>query len=167
MDRYVYAYHREVGVGKIFFRFPKLLDITSFIPKAADKTMTENDLHYHVTDAVVTALQGYIAGRMEIPSGDDPGLVRADGFVVLSVQQAMKLELYKVYRENCRSIPDLAKQIGKHETAVRRLLNLRHPSLATEIEGAIEFFGKRLIHCWDTETISPHSHSARLAMRQE
>lgn len=164
MNRYVYAYHRKVQRSEVFFEFPKLPQIVSRLPKAAVATMTTEDLSGHVTDAVISALQGHVAARMEIPVGDDPHLGPADGFVVLSVQQAMKLEFYRIYKENCRSIAELVDQTGKHETAIRRLLNLRHPSLAAELEGAIEFFGKRLVHYWDIEPIGPLSHSARTAM---
>jgi len=161
MNRYAYAFHRDIQDDEVFIRFPEFPEIFSTIPREKFKTMSVNDIQNHASDAVITALQARIVGRGDIPSGDNPNLVKADGFVILSVQQAMKLELFRIYKENCRSISEFGKIINKKETAVRRMLNLRHPSLATEIEVASEVFGKRIVHSWDIEPAGPSGHSAR------
>jgi hypothetical protein len=151
MIRYVYAFCFDHLDDEIYFRFAQFPDIISCVSVEAFQCMDHQDIQDHAADAVTTALQTHVAAKSEIPAGDDPHLVKADGFVQLSVQQAMKLELFKLYKENCRSILDFSKKIEKKETAARRLLNLRHQSWATEIESAIEAFGKRLAHKWALE----------------
>jgi hypothetical protein len=161
MAQYIYAFHREIREKEVFFKFPKFPEIISSLPKERFKIASIRDLQYHASDAVITALQARISVRKEIPPGDNQSLIKADGFVILTVQQCMKLELFKVYRENCRSIAELARQIDKKETAVRRMLDLRHPSAATEIEGALEQFGKLLLPCWSLGPTSSSGHSTR------
>jgi hypothetical protein len=151
MHRYVYAYRLEVREDEVFVKFCKLPDIISAIPKNCFDIMSANDIEKSALDAVLTCLQTYVSTRKEIPSGDNPNLIKADGFVNLSVQQAMKLELFRLYNENCSSILDFARKLDKKETSARRLLDLRHHSWATEIEAAIEAFGKQLVHKWDIE----------------
>jgi hypothetical protein len=151
MSRYVYAFRLKSKGDEIFFQFPKLPDILSAIPKDTYSKMNASDIQNFALDAVIMALQTRIASKGEIPDGDAPNLIRADGFVNLSVQQSMKLELFKVYRENCRSVSEFARQIGKKETSVRRMLDLKHPSWAKEIETTMEILGKRLVHNWDIE----------------
>jgi hypothetical protein len=110
--------------------------------------MGPDEIQSFATDAVLTALQACIAGRIEVPDGDNPDLIRADGFVFVPVVPCMKLELFRIYRENFRSLSDFARQTGKMDTAVRRLFDLRHPSRATEIEATLAQLGKQLVHAW-------------------
>ncbi|HXZ02936.1 MAG TPA: hypothetical protein VEI03_23310 [Stellaceae bacterium] len=164
MSRYVYAFRLEHEGDDVFFRFPTLPEIISAVPKKAFDEMSSDVVARHAHDAVITALQAHIATREEIPAGDDPKL-RADGFVILSVREGMKLELYKVFRVNCRTVAEFAREIGKPETAARRLLELHHQSRSHEIEKAVEAFGKRLTATWSVETVhrapsrSSHSHT--------
>jgi hypothetical protein len=159
MNRYVYAFHVERKDDEVFFRFPKLPEIISAMSINEFEAMNPHAIEKYALDAVLTALQMHIYNRSAIPRSDNPSLAKADGFVILSVQQAMKLELFKLYRENSRSISELSRQLEKRETSVRRLLDLRHQSWATEIEGAIEAFGKRLVHNWDIEAATPASRA--------
>lgn len=151
MDRYVYAVNYVAQRSELFFRFRKFPEIVTAVSKRSFDKMTKDDLEKYALNAVLTALQLYISGRVEVPIGDNPALVKADSFVVLPVQQSMKLELYKVYRENSKSISEFARQLEKSETATRRLLKLSHQSWPTEIEAAMKIFGKRLVHGWDIE----------------
>jgi hypothetical protein len=159
MCRYVYGYHLDHRDGEIFYCFPKFPEIISALRKSDHAKKTASELDEFLSDAVVTALQARMSTKREIPACDNVTLKKADGFVILSVPQAMKLELYKLYKENCRSIADFSRQIGKQETAARRLLDLRHQSWASEIELAFETFGKRLVHSWDIE-LAPHIRAA-------
>ncbi len=164
MCRYVYAFHREVRGEKVFFKFPKLPAIVWYASIDQVAAMTEDQLRFQMAILVVAALQELIAARDDIPAGDNEKLVKADGFVSLSVQQAMKLELFKVYKENCKSVAAFARLINKEETSARRLLNLRHPSVVTEIETSMEALGKRIVHSWNVEVAGAPNHSALVAM---
>lgn len=151
MCRYTYAYFLEIEDGEAFFRFPRLREIISSVPEKDFRSMSWQSRGAFAHDAVITALRSIISTRDEIPTEDDPGIVRADGFVHLSVREAMKLELYKLYRANCGSVPQFAKMLSKSETAARRLIDLSHRSRPKEIEDAIGVFGKRLVHHWSLE----------------
>jgi antitoxin HicB len=139
--------------GETFFNFPSFPEIVSAIPNTKFGRMTALEVQAHAEDAVLTAFQACIASREELPKSDDPRLVSADGFVRLRPLEAMKLELYRVYRANCASISDFARRTGKQDTAARRLLNLRHPSKVSEIDEALAALGKRLLHSWSTESV--------------
>jgi|SRR5208282_4409064 len=151
MCRYAYAFHYESDGDEVLFRFDRFPEIISAVSRAALKAMSEEEIESHAHDAVITALQGIILTRGDVPATDDPARRAADGFVHLTVRESMKLELFKLYNENCKSIVDFARQIDKPETAARRLLDITHGSRSSEIERAIEAFGKRLVHDWALE----------------
>lgn len=155
MTRYIYAFNIEEIEGEIFFRIPRFPEIISNMTIDDFKKTSGSSVRKHISDALVTALQARIAERLAIPEGDNPNLLKADGFCVLSVRQAVKIVFYLVYRENCKSVSELARRLGKHETAVRRMLDLRHPSVTSEIEKALDLFGKRLVHNWSIEPTMP------------
>jgi hypothetical protein len=152
MCRYVYALHLDSEDGEIFFRFSGFPEIISAVERKTFDAMSDQEVLDYAHDAIITALQAIVATRDEIPKTDDPRLVVADKFVCLSVREAMKLELYKLYRANCKSVAEFARFLDKPETAVRRLLDLRHSSHSSELEKAINAFGKRLVHDWSLET---------------
>jgi hypothetical protein len=157
----VYGFRLDDQDEEVFFHFAKMPEIISALDKRVYQAMNPNKIEEFLSDAVVTALQARITTKKEIPACDNLSLTKADGFVILSVPQAMKLELYKLYKENCSSIADFSRQIGKKETAARRLLDLRHQSWATEIESAFATFGKRLVHDWGIE-LAPVTRPVKL-----
>jgi antitoxin HicB len=148
MQSYIFGFTLERQADDVFFRFAKFPEIRSAIPTAQFEIMSDKDILSYATDAVVTALQADINARVKMPASDKLNTV-ADGFVVLPVQQSMKVELAKVFMEHVRSVAQFARTIGKTETAARRLLNLSHRSHVDEIEAAIGAFGKRLVSSWE------------------
>jgi hypothetical protein len=157
MNRYSYAYFFNSKGDRKTLHFPSLPEIDAAMQTLSDSSTIEA----RTRDLVLTVLQRRIASRRDIPQGEDPALVQADGFVILSVQQAMKLELFRLYRANSRSISEFSRMVNMRETPARRLFNLRHQSRPTEIEAAIEVFGKRLVHSWDIEHAVPASPARR------
>lgn len=151
MFRYVYGFRYVHEDGEVFFRFRRFPEIVSSVTAGTFRKMTETAIAAYAHDAVLAALQAIIALRGDVPTSDNGSRLPADGFVSLSVRESMKLELYRVYRENCKSVAEFARRLGKPETAARRLLDLRHHSRSAEIERAIEAFGKRLVHNWGLE----------------
>lgn len=150
MDRFVYAFDLEESDGEIFFAFHAFPEIISSLSVEAFNTLPVKEREAFAEDAVLTALQAIIAVREALPAYDNPDLVSASGFVDLSPLQAMKLELYRVYLENCSTIAEFARRIEKQDTTARRLLKLTHRSTVEEIEEALAKFGIKLIHRWAT-----------------
>jgi hypothetical protein len=152
MHAYTYPFRLEERSGEVFFTFPHFPEIISSLPRERVAEMTPADSQGHANDAVLVALQARIAAREDTPSAHNAMHVRADGFVALSVPQAMKLELYSLSREYSRTLSEFARHINKDETVARRLLDLRHNSLPSHIESAIAAFGGILVHNWDIDT---------------
>jgi hypothetical protein len=166
LTRYVYAFFVESDGSSAQIHFPKLPEIFASVPphkNYRDKESSSSDIQECAGDALLTGLQARIVAKLDIPAPDNQDLKAADGFIMLTVQQSMKLELFKLYKENCRSVLELARKINKQETAARRLLNLRHPSQPLEVEAAVEVFGKRIVHCWNIEPATKSGFSARPA----
>lgn len=149
--RYVYAFHCERQGDEVFFRFPRFPEIISAVPFEFFESWDQVARQSHADDAVITALQTIILTRDTIPPVDDSRLVTAAGFVHLSPVQCMKLQLARVFAENCSSVAEFARTIDKQDTGARRLLNLRHRSTPDEIEQALAVFRKRLVHQWEVE----------------
>lgn len=147
---YSYAYDLVEEDDEVFFVFGAFPEIISSVTSEVFNRMTSSDRADHAADAVVAALQAMIASRTQVPIGDDATTRSASGFVRLSPLQSMKLQLYGVYLANCRTISEFAFRLGKHDTTVRRLLNLRHRSAPAEIEEALRHFGIALEHAWGT-----------------
>jgi hypothetical protein len=152
MNRYAYVFRCESRSDETFFKFPKFPEIVSSLSTSVFRKLSSDKRIEYATDAVLAALQLKIASRIDVPSGDRPSLLKAGLHVALSVPEAMKLELFRVYLSSgCRSISEFARTLEKGETLVRRLLDLRHPSQPKEIEEALCLMGKRLVHSWDLE----------------
>ena len=159
MKRYVYAYDFEERSGEIFINFRRFPEIISALSKEKFDLMSDIDRQLFAEDAVLTALQAIISTRDAVPATDNPDTVSASGFVCLSPLHAMKLQLFKIFVENCDSVSEFARQIEKQDTAARRLLKLRHRSAVDEIEEALAKFGITLVHAWATAQVSPSMQS--------
>ncbi len=151
MCRYVFSYKFEEENEECFLKFPAFPEIITSINKKDLHSKSAEEIEEYAHGAVIAALQAIITMRDNIPESNDPGLVRADGFVRLSVGESMKLELSKIYKENCKSVAEFSRVLGKPATAARRLLDLNHKSTPSEIENAVRVFGKRLAHDWHLE----------------
>ncbi len=155
MNHYAYAFRCEQRDNETFFKFLKFPEIISSLSTTKFRSFAPEERIGYATDAVLTALQLNIASKADIPGGDRLSFLKAGQYVALSVTQAMKLELYRVYLgSGCRSVSEFARSnIGKSETLVRRLLDLRHSSQPKEIEEVLCVVGKRLVHNWDLEDL--------------
>jgi hypothetical protein len=151
MTEYVYGFRLEHEDGEVFFCLPAFPEVISAVPEDQFSAMDDRGVTRHAHDAVITALQAVIRERAPLPPVDDLRHLRVDGAVRLSPLEAMKLELYRVYVANCRSVSEFADELRKSETAARRLLDLRHQSWTREVEAAIARFGKKLIHRWELQ----------------
>ena len=163
MNQYRYSFRCQTIRGETFFRFPKFPEIFSSLPTAKFRSLNQDKRIEHAADAVLTALQTRMAARHDVPKGDHVNGRKGD-FVALSVPQAMKIELYRAYRDTgASSVADFARRLKKSETLVRRLFDLRHSSLAKEIEDVITALDMRLVHSWSLEP-GPDATASREAL---
>jgi hypothetical protein len=162
MHRYIFSYFFVSNDSEVMLVIPKFPEIISSMSKQAYVEADDATRQSFIADALLTALQAKVRMRSEIPEGDDTLEVGADGFISLSVQQSIKLELFRVYRANFRSVAEFARKLGKSETVVRRMFDLRRHSAVAEIEEVLRSLGKRLVHCWGIELSAvPVYHSER------
>jgi hypothetical protein len=163
MYGYVFAYRLERKCDEVFFRFPQLPEIISSVASTDFERMSQEDIQEYAVDAVLTTLQSHIGSKSKIPCYDSQ-CTGAVGFVNLTVQQSLKIELFKVYRESCKSISDFSKKINRTETAARRMLDLHHQSWVSEIEAAMAALGKRVYADWHVVTEVPQAAPSKPAL---
>ena len=96
---------------------------------------TEAEAHAAALDCLVAALEGYVkAGRpVPRPAAASDGEQRA----VLPSLVTAKLAVHETMRTQGRSRPNLAETLGVTQTALRRLLDLRHHSDIRAIDRAL------------------------------
>jgi hypothetical protein len=151
MQRHAYAYTLKQEADEVMFVFPGFDEIVSGVPEDEFRRMTAAGRSAHAGDALLTALQLRMRLRQDIPSATEHFAGKRDGLVVLNVTQALKLELYALFRTHFDSYAALARRLGRQETVVRRLFDLQHPSKASEIEDAIQRLGGEIVHLWKVE----------------
>ncbi|MEL6530575.1 MAG: hypothetical protein AAFQ27_11480 [Pseudomonadota bacterium] len=157
MHSYAFAYSLKLEDGEVFFRFPAIPEIISSVSDDRFKEMSSGEIQAFADDAVLTWLQLCISARDDLPEPEDLTLVQLHGIVRLTPIVAMKLELYRVFRANCRSMAEFSRKIGKRDTNARRLLDLTHSSQTKEVNNALAVFGKRLVHGWGIENLNDPS----------
>src|SRR5262245_24843410 len=100
----------------------------------------EADALAHAVPAMETAIQGRIVDREPIP---DPGPIHMHS-VVLPMQTALKVELYRItLAEGLRS-SDLARRLGWSSSQVDRLLDVRHVARLDQLEMAFRALGREV-----------------------
>jgi len=157
MHTYVYPFTIDSIDEEIFFRFQHFPEIISAMNKDDFKQKTSKEIYNFATESVLTALQARIHTKQSIPVVIPTEIsIKADGYASLNVLQSMKLELYILYRDNCKNVSDFCKIIGLTETAARRLLDLQHKSIPAAIEAAISAFGSIIVPTWTVQSDARH-----------
>ena len=95
------------------------------------------------TDALAVALSFYVDGRREIPVPSD--VVAGQELVAVPSVVAAKLALYTAMRRQNVTQVELARRLGVSQSAVRRLLDVRHRSHIGQIEAGLRAVGRGLI----------------------
>jgi antitoxin HicB len=155
---HAFPYRSEPNAGGVLVQF---IDV----PEAHTFGATEADAGGgNALDCLIAALGGYMKLGREIPR---PNPVRGRPFVILPPLVAAKLALYEAMRATSITQTELARRLGLHENAVRRLLDLDHRSHIDQVDRALAALGKRLEVHVDTQvhgnaTIRPR-HRARPA----
>lgn len=111
------------------------------VPEAHTFGVNEAEAAAHALDCLIAALGGYIQLGREIPRASPP---RGRPVVTLPPLVAAKLALYEAMRTKRITRTELARRLGLHENAVRRLLDLDHRSHIDQIDRALAALGRRL-----------------------
>ena len=130
---YPYTIHQsEDGAWQV--RFPD-------VPEALTEGETADEAHALATDALVAALGGLAKLKRGIPNPSP-----ADGrpVVVVPMLQSAKLALYQAMLERGFNKVTLARELGKQEGEVRRMLDLDHDTKIGTIENALWLLGKQM-----------------------
>jgi antitoxin HicB len=93
-------------------------------------------------DCLEEAVAARIDDRAEIPLPSSPQAHEAP--VAVPIATALKAALYLAVREAGIGTSELARRLGVHEKAARRLLDPRHGSKAAALERALLAVGRRL-----------------------
>lgn len=111
------------------------------VPEAHTFGVTEAEAAGRALDCLIAALGGYTQLGRKIPS---PSPARGRPTVTLPPLAAAKLALYEAMRAQRMTRTELARRLGLHENAVRRLLDLDHRSHIDQVDRALVALGKRL-----------------------
>jgi antitoxin HicB len=120
--------------GTILVSFPD-------VPEAHTFGDDREEALARATDALETALMGYMEDRQPIPK---PSPFRRGPHVVLPALTEAKLALYSAMRAGRISKTELARRLNCHLPQVDRLLDLRHGSRLDQLEAAFRAMGKQL-----------------------
>ena len=132
---HAYPYRFEPQQAGVLVQFIDVPEAHSFSPTEAEAG-GDNAL-----DCLIAALGGYIRLGLKVPQ---PGPARGRPVVTLPPLVAAKLALHETMRAGRITKTELARRLGLHENAVRRLLDLDHRSHIDQLDRALAALGKRL-----------------------
>jgi antitoxin HicB len=130
------------------FRYPVDLapddndTILATFPDLPGATFGENrdDALSHAVDLLESALNGFIQDRRDIPR---PSPAAGRPTVAPTMLGSLKLILYLAMRARGWRKADLARALDMDPRLVDRLLDLRHRSTVTQLDGALRACGAR------------------------
>lgn len=122
--------------GGFFVSFPD-------VPEALTGGDDRREALDQARDALVTALEVYIERRQDLPSPSACG--PGQELLPLPPLIAGKLALYSELRRQGVTKVALGKRLGITESAVRKLLDLRHRSHIGQVETALRELGRVLV----------------------
>lgn len=129
-----YPYETEPDGDSLVVRFPD-------VPGALTQVDPGEDFEATVRDCLVAALGRYVEHRLPVPAAS-PSRGRAT--IALDVMTSAKLALAQVMSGQGISNVELARRLDVDEKAVRRLLDLDHPSRIDRLEEALASLGRTL-----------------------
>ena len=113
------------------------------VPEALTCGNDRNEALAMATDALATALAGYVEARWDIPIPSRPTSDQEP--IAVPPVVAAKLALYRCMRKQGLTKVALAKRLGLSEGAVRKLLNLDQRSHINQVERALRVVGHYLV----------------------
>jgi antitoxin HicB len=110
------------------------------IPEAVTFGDTKEEALARATDALATAVAGYIKDRRPLPVPS-----RATGpLVEVPLMMALKVVLYQTMQQLRIGKAELARRLHWHLPQVDRLLDVRHASRLDQLEAGLGALGKRV-----------------------
>ena len=122
--------------GTIIAQFPD-------VPEAMTVGANESNALEWAQDALVVALTGYMEERRDIPPPSKQK--KGQEIVHLPPQVAMKLAIYQAMREQGITQAALGECIGVDSRQVRRILDLDHNTVLSQLVRALNCLGKELV----------------------
>jgi antitoxin HicB len=136
MSPMMYSYRlADNGAGGWIVSFPD-------VPEALTEGNSPEEIAANASDALETALLGYMKDGLDLPNASKAK--KGDAVANLSVQTAAKLAFYETFRASGLSKSALARQLGKDEAEVRRMLDPYHATKLPTLEEALRVLGKRM-----------------------
>lgn len=112
------------------------------VPEAVTFGETEDEAHERAVDALMTALNGYITDRRDIPAASS----RAGGRKVApTLVGALKLAVYSAMRARGWRKADLARALDVNPRQVDRIFDLLHSSNVDQLDAALTACGKMAV----------------------
>jgi len=135
MTRFAYPVELVPDEDGFLLRFPDL-------PEALTDGSTKAEALIEAIDCLEEAMAGRIARRDPIPV---PSSAYGRPLVAPGALIAAKAALYDAMRAAGLSNVAMAAQLGVAESEVRRMLDPRHATRISRLEGALAILGQRLI----------------------
>jgi antitoxin HicB len=126
------------GRGGFIARVPE-------VPEALTEGDTRDEAIENASDALEVALLGRMKDGEAIPSPSERSNRKDMAIAHLSAQAAAKLAFYSAFAEAGVSRSALARQLGKDEAEVRRMLDPYHATKLAALDEALQVLGKRLV----------------------
>jgi len=123
------------GAGGWIVSFPD-------VPEALTEGNSQDEVAANAVDALETALLGYMKDGIDLPKASRPR--KGDRVAALAIQTVAKLAFYDAFRASGLSKSALARQLGKDEAEVRRMLDPYHATKLPTLEEALLALGKRM-----------------------
>lgn len=111
-------------------------------PEAITQGETRAQALEEAADCLEEAVAARIDDRAEIALPSNP--LADETTVAVPIATALKAALYLAVQEAGIGTSELARRLGVHEQAARRLLDPRHGSQAAVLERALRTVGRRL-----------------------
>jgi antitoxin HicB len=111
------------------------------IPGVVTYGETREEACRRAVDAIETMVAGLMAHGEEIPPPTSP---LGNEVARLSLQTALKVQLYRALREAGMTRAELARRLGWHREQVDRLFRLDRASRLDQIEAALHAMGREL-----------------------
>jgi antitoxin HicB len=115
------------------------------IPEAITGGENEAEAIANATDALEVCLLTYVEKGLSLPQPTDRPPASGERSIVPSAATAAKLAFIQAFQESGLTRVALAKQLGKAEGEVRRMLAPYHATKLPALEHALRALGKRLI----------------------
>jgi antitoxin HicB len=111
------------------------------VPEAITEGRGENDALVQAQDALGLALLSYPMRGLPLPAAKS----RAGKAITPDAEVGAKLALLEAFADSGMTKTDLARELGKDEKEVRRLLDPMHATKLPSLSRALAVFGKRLV----------------------